>query len=111
MKDKFLIIDKLKRTIIYIDKILDNFPRRSIELRLNINNSLYDMLDLLYLANNNIEKSKNSVKAIVKLQLVDFYLMITYKKDVISKKKYESISKHLLELKKMITVWSKNEES
>lgn len=110
MKDKLLIIDKLKRTIIYIDKMLDNYPHKNIELKENISNSLYEMLECIYLANNNVNKNDNKTKSIVKLQLIDFYLMISYKKDIISKKKYESIGKHLLELKKMITAWSNNEK-
>ena len=33
MKDKLLIITKLKRTIEYIDKSLDNYPHKHIELK------------------------------------------------------------------------------
>ena len=56
MNNKFLIIDKLKKTIIYIDKTLDNYPHRYIEIKDNINNSLYDLLEYCYYANNDIDK-------------------------------------------------------
>ena len=49
---------------------------------------------------------------IIKMNMVDFYMMKSYKKGIISKKKYESISKHLIEIVKMIYGWKKvSEES
>ena len=110
MKDKLLIIDKLKRTIIYIDKTLDNFPHRNIELKQNINRALYEMLECTYLANNGFEKERNKNQAIIKLQMIDFYLMLSFKKNIISKKKYESIAKHLLEIRKMLFGWLETSE-
>ena len=103
--EKFLVIDKVKKTIIYINNILDNFPHKHIELKTNISNSLYDLLELVYLANIGIERDINKRRCIVKLELIDFYIMIMYKNMIISKKKYEGISLHLLEIKKMLYGW------
>ena len=50
------------------------------------------------------------MKCMVKLSMIDYYLKLSFKKDLISKKKYESISKHLLEINKMITAWRNNGE-
>lgn len=111
MTDKLLIITKLKRTIEYIEKSLDNYPHKYIELKNKINDSLYSMLEYCYLANIDYERYKNQSFCIVQLAMVDYYLKRSYKKDIISKKKYESISKHLLEINKMLFSWRNHEEN
>ncbi|MGM9850504.1 MAG: hypothetical protein ACI31V_06375 [Bacilli bacterium] len=63
---------------------------------------MYEMLEYIYLANTNIEREKNISLSIVKLQMVDFYLLLAYKNELIDRKKYEGISKHLLEIKNMM---------
>lgn len=63
---------------------------------------MYEMLEYIYLANTNIEREKNISLSIVKLQMVDFYLLLVYKNELIGRKKYEGISKHLLEIKNMM---------
>ena len=63
---------------------------------------MYEMLEYIYLANTNIEREKNISLSIVKLQMVDFYLLLAYKNELIGRKKYEGISKHLLEIKNMM---------
>ena len=103
--EKLIIADKVKKTTIYINNILDNFPKKHIELKTNISKSLYELLELVYLANINIDRENNKKKCIVKLELIDFYIMIMYKNMIISKKKYEGISLHLLEIKKMLYGW------
>lgn len=112
MKDKLLIIDKIKKTIIYIDSMLDNYPHRYIELRSNINNSLYELLNNVYLANDKVDDLNNKKRSIINIKIIDFYLMLSYKKKLISKKKYENLSKHLFEIKNMIYGWiGYNEEN
>lgn len=110
MDDKLQIITKMKRTIEYIDKSLDNYPHRHIELKNKIRNSLDDMLEYCYIANQGYEKEMYQKLSLVKIEMVDYYLKTSYKKELISKKKYESISKHLLEINKMICGWIKNNE-
>ena len=111
MSDKLLIITKLKRTIEYIDKSLDNYPHKYIELKKRLIDCLFDMLEHCYLANINIDRYNNKCICIVKLEMIDYYLKLSYKKDIISKKKYEGICKHLIEIKKMLFSWRNYEES
>jgi hypothetical protein len=42
--------------------------------------------------------------------MLDYYLKLSYKEQIISKKKYESISKHLLEIKLMLRSWIESNE-
>lgn len=108
--DTLLIATKVKKTIIYVEKILDNYPHKNIEIKSHISKGMYEMLEHIYLANNGFSRLENQNLCIVKLQLVDFYLMLSYKKGVIGKKKYESIAGHLLEIKKMLCGWKKADE-
>lgn len=110
MQDKLIIITRIKRTIEYVSKSLDNYPHRHIELKRRIINDLFDLLEICYLANNYYKKEENQMKCMVKISMIDYYLKISYKKDLISKKKYEGISRHLLEINKMITSWRKGSE-
>ena len=57
------------------------------------------------------DRNNNKGKCIVKLEMIDYYLKLSYKKDIISKKKFESISNYLLEIKKMLFGWKNYEES
>lgn len=41
--------------------------------------------------------------------MLDYYLMLSYKKEIISRKKYEVVSNYLLELMKMIMSWMHEE--
>ena len=84
--DRLLIAVRLKKTIIYIENILENFPHKYIEIKAHISNSLYEMLEFVYLANSGYDKDKNKNLSIVKLQMIDFYLVLSYKKNIISKK-------------------------
>ena len=111
MKDKLLIVTKIKRTIEYVDKHLDNYPHRYIELKKRIIDDMYSILEYVYLANVDLFRYNNQSMWIVKIQLIDYYLKLSYKKDIISKKNYESLSKHLLEVSKMIFTWRDNEAS
>lgn len=105
MYGKVFVIDKVKKTIVYINNILDNFPKKHIELKTNISECLFSLLECIYLANIDIDREINKRKCIVKLELIDFYILLMFRNMIISKKKYEGISKHLLEIKKLLYGW------
>ena len=56
------------------------------------------------------KKEKNQIICLSKLSMLDYYLKLSYKEQIISKKKYESISKHLLEIKLMLRSWIESNE-
>ena len=106
MKDKLLIADKCKKTIEYILHITDNFPHKHIELKTRIINISFDILENIYVSNIEVTYKKYIIP---KLKMLDYYLKLSYKKDIITKRKYEVISNYLLELVKMVICWN-NEE-
>lgn len=67
-------------------------------------------MEYIYKANifQEIEYKKN---AVVEIQMLNFYLEESLKKELISFKKFESYTNHLLELDKMIRIWFNYETS
>ena len=107
MNEKLLIAKKTKKTIEYIVNLTDNYPHKYIELKSRIINTSFDILEMIYLSN--IDNS-NKKYIISKLKMLDYYFKLSYKKEIISKRKYEVISNYLLEIVKMMIGWS-NEKS
>lgn len=60
--EKFRIIQFIRELIIMIDKYMDNFPKKDIELKNRIRMNSYDILELSYEANvaTDIEYKKSS---------------------------------------------------
>ena len=107
MKDKLLIATKTKKTIEYIFVICDNYPHRYLELKKRIINTSFDILENIYISNIDYSSKKFIIP---KIKMLDYYLKLSYKNKVITKRRYEVISNYLLEIIKMILGWS-NEES
>lgn len=106
MKDKLLIASKYKKTIDYILNICDNYPHKYLEMKTNIVNTTFEILENIYISNID---SKNKIVLIPKIKMLDYYLKISYKKGIISRKKYEVVSNYLLEIMKMIMSWMHEE--
>ena len=101
--------NKNKKTIIYLDKIIINFPNKERVLKDNLIELLYDLLYLGYKANITGNKYYKQ-EILIKIKLIDFYLSISLDKKYISYKKYIQIVNHLIEITKMIQGWI-NEKS
>lgn len=110
MKDKLQIIIKLKKTYEYVSISLENYPHKYLDLKERMENDLLNMIELAYLANLGVDRENNQLKVISKIYMVDYYLKLSYKKELISKKKYEGVSRHLLEINNMINSWIKSNE-
>ena len=109
MKDNFKIIINIKKTILYLDKVLINFPNNEKVLKDKIGSTMYDILELTYLANELNDKIYKK-KIIVKIKMIDFYLKISCDKKYISSKKYIKISNYLLNILKSLYAWVKYEK-
>lgn len=59
--EKFKIIQFVRELILMIDKDMDNFPKKDIEIKNRIRKNSYDILELVYEANTaiDIEYKKN----------------------------------------------------
>lgn len=110
-EEKFKVIQFLRELILELDKDLENFPRKDIELKNRIRNSSYDILEILYEANGNIVKLRKEEllnKAIAKTKVIDFLINISYDKKLITQKKYLKIGLKLDDIIKYISGWLKS---
>ena len=65
-EEKFKIIQFIRELLIKIDKELDNFPKKDIEIKNRIRNTSYDLLEIAYTANaTSDEKRKKIIDKIV----------------------------------------------
>lgn len=105
------LILRLKKTIIYTDKILDNFPKNEIVLKKRISNCLYDMLEATYNAYIDNDNKNTIIKGILtKMKMLDFYLKIAFDKNIISRKSLKNLCINLRDITQLFYAWlSKNE--
>lgn len=110
--DKLKIIINIKEFIIYFDKFLINYPKKYYELRNHIVNDGYSLLELVYSANYSdfSLRKKFQLEAVVKINMLDFYIEESFKKRIISEKQCFDISNKLLIINKMLHKWYKDSE-
>ena len=108
MQDKFIIASKIKKTIEYVKKSINNYPHEYVSLKNNIIDSFYYLLKLSYKAS--VYKDINIMKDIVvEIKMIEYFIKVSYKYKLISYKKFDNIGKYLLEINLMVNSWIKNE--
>ena len=89
--EKFKILQFIREFILMIDKNMENFPKKDIELKNRIRENSYDILEIAYEANSleDIQEKKKLLnKAIAKIKIIDFLLDLSCDKQLISQKRY-----------------------
>ncbi len=107
-EEKFKTIQFIREIIIYLDNMLENFPKKDIEISREIKEESYEMLKLAYLANITTdlkERQKNLEQIIVRIKLLDFFINISYDKKIINQKKYLKVGQKLDDIVKYSTGW------
>ena len=90
-EEKFNAIQFIRELVVYLDKLLENFPKKDIEIKNKIKNESYEMLKLAYLANITVDKEyrkRNLEEIISRVKLLDFFVNLSYDKKIINNKKY-----------------------
>ena len=113
MYEKLEVINDIKKTIFYLDKIIINFPRTEKVLKDKISNTYYEILELIYFSNllDVKERIIYQKRIISKIKMIDFYFKIALDKKYISYKKYLKIGKFLLNIIKQLYGWIRYEKS
>ena len=109
-EEKFKIIQFIRELLIKIDKELDNFPKKDIEIKNRIRNTSYDLLEIAYTANaTSDEKRKKELLeiAIAKIKVIDFLLNLAYDKEIITNKKYLKFGMKMDDIIKYTSGWLK----
>ena len=109
--DRFNIAIKAKSLIELIDNIIINYPRKEYVLKDRIQNTSFDVLELIYLANVTTDRKCLQMKILSKISMLDYYLEVSYKKKCISEKKLSMCTNLLESIVKMIYGWVKTDES
>ena len=72
-EEKFKVIQFIRELLVLIDKQMDNFPKKDIELKNRIRSNSYDLLEISYEANSSQDindKKKLLNKAISKVKVI-----------------------------------------
>ena len=107
-EEKFKVIQFIREMVTIVDKQMENFPKKEIELKNRIRKNTYDILEIAHEANiiENIEKKKELVaKIIAKVKIIDFLLNLSWEKSLITQKKYLKISMKLDDIAKYSNGW------
>ncbi len=110
-EEKFKVIQYIRELIINIDKNLDNFPKKDIELKNRIRTNSYDLLELVYEANSTREKERKLEildKTIAKLKVIDFLINICFDKQIINNKRYLKFGEKIDDISKFTIGWIKS---
>lgn len=112
MIDNLKLAKDMKKTILYLDKVVQNFPRTEKVLKDKINSTSFDILEYIYLSNllSVDERVFYQKKIISKIKMLDFYFKIACEKKYISFKKYMTVGTFLLNIIKQLYGWIRYEK-
>lgn len=111
--EKFKIIQFIRELILMIDKDMDNFPKKDIEIKNRIRTCSYDILEKCYIANTMINipnKKETLLEVIAKLKIIDFLLNLSYDKQIITQKRYYKFGEKVDDIVRYTTGWIKKIE-
>lgn len=111
MNDKFIVINEIKKFIIYVREIVINYPRREFILKDRIEKTSYEVLELVYLTNMVDERLIKQKEILSKISMLDFYMEISYNNRFISLKKLNQGMKLLDNIRKLVYGWIKSNGS
>ena len=107
-EEKFKVINYIRNLLVVIDNELDNFPKKDIEIKNRIRNNSYDLLEIVYYANNiqdKLQKKNMLDQAIAKIKILDFLINLCYDKKMINTKKYIKFGNKMDEIIKYLIGW------
>ena len=107
MKNRFLLIRKMKNFILQLDDILIHYPKVEYVLKDKIQKDSYEALEYMIEANASEDKLKNQIRVLTKLSMLDFYFEKSYKKKYISEKAFHRLIFELESITKMMYGWIK----
>lgn len=113
-EEKFKVINFIRKLVINLDNLLDNFPKRDIELKKRIRQNSYDLLEMAYEANltSNRERKREILeKFLAKIKIIDFLVNICYDKQIINSKKYVKFGNSIDDITKYTIGWMKSIEN
>ena len=109
-EEKFKSIQFIRDLIIYLDNMLEGFPKKDLEIKRTIKEESYSMLKLAYLGNITSDlkyRRENLEKVIAKTKTIYFLVNLAYDKKIINQKKYLKVGERLDDISRYVTGWIK----
>lgn len=109
-EEKFKAIQFIREFIVRLDKELENFPKKDIEIKNRIKNEAYDLLEIAYTANvtANVDRKIELLEnAIGKAKVVDFLVSLSYDENLIPSKRFIKLGEKLDDIIKYVSGWLK----
>lgn len=107
--EKFKVIDFIRELLIMINKELENFPKKELELKKRIKNNGFDILELSYEANSTADldiKIRLLEKILAKIKVIDFLLNLSFDNQLVTQKKYLKLANKIDDITKFTTGWA-----
>ena len=104
MNSNFQLLQKTEKTIQYIQKLLQNYPKKEYILKGNIEKNTYSLIELIFSYQiNHTERIRQKYLKdfLIQLSMLNFYMEISFNKKYISTRQYEVIGKFLIEIRKI----------
>ena len=108
--DKFKVIGETKKFISFLNDILINYPRKSFVLKNKLEETSYNLLELIYYTNLIEDRLDNQKKIISLVSMLDFFLETSYNNKYISIKKLNQGARLLNNIRKLTYGWVKINE-
>ena len=109
-EERFKSIQFVRELIIYLDNMLEGFPKKDLEIKRKIKEESYEMLENVYLANITTDlknRQENLEKVIAKVKVIDFLVNLSYDKKIINQKRFLKVGQRLDDISKYVTGWIK----
>ena len=110
--EKFLIIKNIQKFILELETLLITFPKKDMFTKDRVYNDALELIEYVTIANyeKRIDvKTTYKIKALAKINKLDFYLERAYKLKYISEKQLINKSGELAKINRMIYAWCKND--
>jgi len=107
--DKLKIANCAKDLIYFVEEILVNYPKKSYVLKDKIENTSYEVLELVYFTNTLEDNRLVYQKQILsKIAMLDFYFEKSYKNKYINLRNLKKGAKLITIIRKLVYGWIKS---
>lgn len=110
-EEKFKSIQFIRELVLYLDDMLEGFPKKDLEIKRKMKEESYNMLEYAYIANVTTDlnlRKKNLEFVVAKIKLIDFLVNLSYDKKIINQKKYLKVGQRLDDISKYVIGWIKS---
>lgn len=113
MNTNFNILNKMKKTNLYIENLIINFPKKEFVLKNNLEKSMFKTIELIFtysVQSTYRVKEKYLKDLIIELSMLNYYIELSYERKFISKHQRDVVGRYLIEIRKMVFGVIQNEK-